>query len=263
MNKIYTLVLTLLPFAGAFSQVEGTWKIAPMAEALAVGPAMNDFSWWANSDGDVTTRSCFFDDEFVFEADGSFKNVLGDDTWLEQWQGVDPPECGTPIAPHNGSNAASWTYDDAAGTITLDGVGAYLGLPKVINGGELASPGDAPASITYPVVFSPDGNTMTIDINFGPGYWHFVLEKQTSTNVEEPQQQLFSFFPNPANDLIQVNSEQVNDELILRDLTGRIIMNIQQPSQTEMLDVSNLPSGMYLLMIRSGEVISVEKLSIQ
>ena len=101
----------------------------------------------------------------VFEADGTFRNVLGDETWNEEWQGMNPAGCGVPIAPHNGSVAATWAYDEVAGTITITGRGAYLGLAKVHNNGELSAPTAAVASITYPVVI--EGNTMTIDIDFG------------------------------------------------------------------------------------------------
>jgi hypothetical protein len=38
---------------------------------------------WLNSEEDVVTRACYFDDEYVFNADGSFNNVLGDETWIE------------------------------------------------------------------------------------------------------------------------------------------------------------------------------------
>ena len=180
-------LLVLLIFGSAImslnGQIEGTWKIAPEAGSLAVGPAMGDFSWWSISAGDVVARDCFYDDEFVFNADGSFQNVQGDETWNEPWQGMDPEGCAAPIAPHDGSSAATWSFDEGAGTITLTGVGAYLGLAKVNNGGELAAPGDAPESITYPVVI--DGNTMTIDIDFGgTGFWHFVMEKSVA---EEPE----------------------------------------------------------------------------
>ena len=61
--------------------VVGTWQIAPMAQALAVGPAQGDFSWWSNSASDVTARACFSDDQFVSNEDGSFQNVLDGEAW--------------------------------------------------------------------------------------------------------------------------------------------------------------------------------------
>nr|MCS5595059.1 hypothetical protein [Porticoccaceae bacterium] len=58
--------------------------------------------------------------------------------------------------------------------LTINGLGAHVGLPKVINGGELASPADAAASVTY-VVTELTADAMTLDINFGPGYWRYKL----------------------------------------------------------------------------------------
>jgi len=160
------------------SPVGGVWKLSSEAGALKVGPGVDDGSWWANSLEDVTTRACYFDDEYVFNADGSFNNVLQDTTWLETWQGVTADGCGTPVAPHDGSNAATWEYNTGTGTVTLNGVGAYLGLPKVYNGGEITSANSdtSIASITYDIAFSgADNDTMTVSINFGPGYWTYKL----------------------------------------------------------------------------------------
>ena len=47
-----------------------------------------------------------------------------------------------------------------------------MGLPKVHNGGELSDPADAPASITYEITSVSD-DAMTLDINFGGGWWRF------------------------------------------------------------------------------------------
>ena len=155
------------------SPIEGTWMLAPEAGALMVGPAANNGDWWTSSEDDVTARACYFDDEYVFGADGSFQNVQGTETWLEAWQGVESDQCGAPVAPHDGSNAATWDYDTGTGTITLNGVGAYLGLPKANNAGELPNV-DVPESITYDATLS--GNTMTLVIECGTGvFWTFKL----------------------------------------------------------------------------------------
>ena len=110
------------------SALTGSWVLAPEAAALKVGPAAGNGDWWSNSEDDVTTRSCLFDDHYVFNADGSFQNVQGDETWLEPWQGSDPEACGAPVAPHDGSNAATWDYDAASGTVTLNGPVSYTHL---------------------------------------------------------------------------------------------------------------------------------------
>ena len=63
--------------------------------------------------------------------------------------------CGTPVYPHDGAATDyTYSYDADADTITVNGVGAHLGLAKVYNGGELASVSEAAGieSITYTVV---------------------------------------------------------------------------------------------------------------
>lgn len=267
MKRIYTSLVLLLVCSCAFAQIEGTWQIAPEGGSLAVGPAEGDFSWWSIGDADVTTRACLYDDQYVFNADGSFENVVGAETWLEGWQGQDPEGCGAPVAPHDGSGDATWAYDADAGTVTLTGTGAYLGLAKVHNGGELGAPSEAPASISYPAVLSEDGNTMTIDINFGGiGFWHFVMTKtagSTSVFNQVENTDLFDFYPNPASTEVQVVSTQANDVMIVRDITGQEVMVKNAPAMNETLSVGALPRGLYLLECRSANQVSVKKLMLK
>ena len=172
--------------------IVGTWKLAPEVGALGVGPAKDDISWWSNTTNDVATRSCLFDDEYVFNEDGSFQNVLGTDTWLEYWQGVTSAGCGTPVAPHDGTANASYTFDVKTGNITINGIGAYLGLPKIYNGGELTDPTDAKNEITYLAEVSPDGRTLDLDIEIENGaYWSFKLVRDV---VPAEQQDLMPNF---------------------------------------------------------------------
>lgn len=168
--------IKLVATPAEISPLAGTWKIAPEAGAIGVGPNLGDVSWWANSAADVTGRACYFDDTYVFNLDGSFKNVLGTETWIEGWQGG-TDACGAPVAPHDGTALAAYVHDQVAGKVTLNGKGAYLGLAKVYNNGELTKPADAPNSITYDVTLSDNNNTMILDISIGGGWWRFKLVK--------------------------------------------------------------------------------------
>jgi hypothetical protein len=167
----FEMVRTGLP-----NPFEGTWRIAPEAGALAVGPSAGSSEWWSNGAADVDVRGCFFDDDYVFSPDGTFQNVLGDLTWLEAWQGVDADQCGAPVAPHDGSVAGTWAYDEAAGTLTIGGAGSYVGLPKAVNAGELPNV-SVPSSVTYNVTFE-GSNSATLIIETGSGvFWTFKLVK--------------------------------------------------------------------------------------
>lgn len=160
------------------SPIAGTWKVAAEAGSLEVGDGAGTV-WWAIDAAGVAERTCFFDDEFVFGADGSFQNVFGSETWLETWQGVAADGCGAPIAPHDGLSPAIYTDDGS--TITISGVGAHLGIPKVHNTGEDGMPVDN--TITYDYVLSADGNTLDITIsgfNGGTEYWYYKLVRDTT-----------------------------------------------------------------------------------
>ena len=148
----------------------GDWVLDPVAGALAVGPTATDLGWWSNSAADVDTRACLFDDIWSFNEDGTFEIEMQGSTWLEGWQTGAGEECGTPVAPHDGTNPATYSYDEAAQTVTVVGDGAFLGLAKVHNTGEDGNPIDD--TITYNIV-SVDENYLVVNINFGPGYWQF------------------------------------------------------------------------------------------
>ena len=101
-NSIFAY-LSLILLSPRIVHFTGSWKLAPSAGAMKVGPNINDGSWWSSSGADVETRACLFDDEYVFSEDGTFQNILQDTTWLESWQGVSGEERGPVVAPHDGS----------------------------------------------------------------------------------------------------------------------------------------------------------------
>ena len=189
MKTIFTLAFALITTV-SFSQIEGTWKLAPMAQALGVGPNQGDISWWSNSAGDVTTRACLFDDSITFDASNVMTQYMDNSTWVEVWQGVAAEGCDVPVAPHDGLPATAFTYayDATAGTLTVNGTGAHMGLPKATNQGELSSatPPAVPSSIVYEVALSTGADTMTVDCNFGNGYWRFVYIKTSVVTPPPP-----------------------------------------------------------------------------
>ena len=161
------------------SPIVGHWKLAPTAGAMAIGPVAGSTEWWSNGEADVSgARACIFDDVYTFGADGTFTQSVGHETFLEPWQGAASEGCGTPIAPHNGSASSTWSEvaasGDTPGTVTIEGMGAHMGLARIANGIDLLAPVDAPASVTYDVaLLSEDGNNLTLQIESGSGWWQF------------------------------------------------------------------------------------------
>ena len=177
MKKITILIALMIASLG-FSQPTGTWKFKAEAGAFFVGSAQGLGDYYVGPG--PSARPCQFDDEFVFNADGTFQNVLQGSTWLEPWQTTNPEGCGTPTAPFDGNTAATWAYSAANATITLTGTGAFLGLQKTYNGGECKSLADAKPSITYTVTSLTD-TSMTLDILVGPpggAWWRYIFTKK-------------------------------------------------------------------------------------
>ena len=153
----------------------GTWKMAPEAGSLKVGPSAGNGDWWSIDAAGVTQRACYYNDTFVFSSNGSFSNVLGSETWIEKWQGIAADGCGAPVAPYNGPTGATYLYDAVAKTLTITGKGSYIGIPKANNAGELPNV-PVPSSITYKVTLTDNNNTMNVVIESGSGvFWSYKL----------------------------------------------------------------------------------------
>lgn len=160
--------------AGDAGPIAGTWILSSDEGSLGVGPTEFSVEWFKNDAGVTALRACYFDDTYTFNPDGSFVNGLQDETWIEGWQGGSDA-CGAPVAPHDGTAEATWEYDAEAGTVTLNGQGAYVGLPKAVNGSELTFPGEAPSSVVYNAYPQEDGSLkMTIEAGDGI-WWNYIL----------------------------------------------------------------------------------------
>lgn len=169
-----------------------TWKLNPAAGAYKVGDGGPDAgNWWSSGAGDVTGRSCEFNDEytfsyneqtFVYDNKGDFfgDGYLGDNTGSCQ-----PASNYTTAQAPWGSGNFTYTFKDNAGVrglgqLTVVGLGAHIGLQKVRNGGEVTS---APAtSITYDILdmtHETGYDLLTVGVNIGGNsWWSFVLRSK-------------------------------------------------------------------------------------
>jgi hypothetical protein len=162
------------------------WKLDPAAAAYKVGPGPNDGSWWSSGAGDVTGRSCEFNDEyvFVFAAARTFNYDNKGDFYGDGYLGDNSHTCqpsSNYTAAQAGWGSGSFTYTfvpnagvAGLGQLTVSGHGAHIGLQKVRNNGEVTS---GPASaITYDVLemtHNTPGNydLLTVGVAIGGGGW--------------------------------------------------------------------------------------------
>jgi hypothetical protein len=63
----------------------------------------------------------------------------------------------------------------------MEGLGAFIGLPKAANGGEVFNPIN---SITYDILWTAEDpatgvRSMEIEVNWGTGLWRFTLRSNS------------------------------------------------------------------------------------
>jgi len=130
-----------------------TWKLNPDEGALLVGRADYSETWWQNDLSVVDERFCAWDDTWTFTGDGDMIYDTQGDIWGEDYLGFNfecvPTEDLADNVSAWGNGNHSYIADDATQQLQLNGVGAFMGIPKAANGSEVGFP---VGSITYDVV---------------------------------------------------------------------------------------------------------------
>ncbi|MEM1319650.1 MAG: PKD domain-containing protein [Bacteroidota bacterium] len=158
-----------------------TWTLEPAAGALHVGPDLQQ-TWWNNSEADVAARSCHFNDEYTFYADGRFEYDNKGDFWADtDGNGViTPGDLGlTPgCQPSTAwpdqykvwdSGVHSFTASDDQ--LTISGLGAWMGLYKVGTSAEITAP---QTSVSYNIL-EISATRMIIYVDYGGLAWRFTF----------------------------------------------------------------------------------------
>jgi hypothetical protein len=70
------------------------------------------------------------------------------------------------------------------------------------------------------------------------------------SNVQESQSDRFQFYPNPANDIINLSGISVNSDIFVYDVTGKIVLQTRSNSNKMVINVAPLERGVYI--IRNG-----------
>ena len=170
------------------------WKLSRNIDdqeyPLQVGPADKSQIWWALGLNDpIGSRPCLMEEEYIFAIDGSYTYVTNGAVfadfgiWSEEFVGqcvddTDPAmmtgKDGDDLSPW-GAGSFTFDYDPSGGTLTLNGTGAHVGLPKVGTNSETAVPLN---SVEYTVTnLETDGpvDKMVLETSIDGGYWQFFL----------------------------------------------------------------------------------------
>lgn len=180
-------------------------------------------------------------DNTVPYAGNNFNNMAAIDTVLKRWR------------THNACNSSS-LVTNVTNTNTTDGATAvnykffntngkaYVEHYKVNNGAH-----------TWPGAAIAIGVTC-MDFNASTQIWRFFrqfkLNQFITTTVTEtaPVTNTFKLFPNPASDLIFMDTSKPILTATVYSLDGKLMM---QSHLTKVMDIKNLPNGVYFLNIQT------------
>jgi PKD repeat protein len=177
-----------------------TWKLFREGTCLSLGPdASNPAGWWSGLSNDGA-RPCLYSQTFTFHTDGKF---VFDDMgmfWGENdpWNGTANHEtCFEPTAANmvnlDGADVSAWgsgehqfSYDPSAGTITLNGMGAWMGLVQAVGAPDNYSNVPTLSRTFNAVIVEETGyDLMTITYDYGAdGLWTCVYVSYSDTSLE-------------------------------------------------------------------------------
>jgi hypothetical protein len=93
---------------------------------------------------------------------------------------------------------------------------------------------------------------------------HLQINIPTGVGVGEQGSMVFNMFPNPAGDKVQFNLDYTVTELVISDLTGRVLYTaFPDAALNETVDVSAFENGVYLVSVFTGGALHTGRLMVQ
>ena len=84
-----------------------------------------------------------------------------------------------------------------------------------------------------------------------------VYQNTGTASVDDVFANKFRVYPNPAKDLVRIQTEEVIDKVEVYSVIGK---KVQQQSKTNQISIQNLQSGLYLLKIYADNKVVTKKL---
>ncbi len=123
------------------------------------------------------------------------------------------------------------------------------------------------AQANIPVEFPTDGLSVKEYWLYAVDIYEFISKPDTVTivsgpdGVEENINTGISIYPNPANDLIIIETNKVGQYFIeLNSINGQLIYGTKMEGPTHQIDLSSFQKGLYFITIRSRDYVRTEKI---
>ncbi len=186
-----------------FGDVSKTWKLFREGTSMSLGPnADSPTEFWAGLTNDGA-RPCLYEQEITFHADGTyefddmgmfwaefgvFNNVAGCTTSETPEQCFETAgatlvnACGDDISAW-GSGSHTFEYDVPTNRLTLNGMGAWIGIPKLGTSGETIVP---VSSVTTQITIEENTgfDVMLVEFIYDGTYWPIRYASYSDASLE-------------------------------------------------------------------------------
>jgi len=143
-------------------------------------------------------------------------------------------------------------------TFMIDGVGFYTYNPAVKDANTW--PFDLEQYLILNIAMGGFAGTIDPTFTESPMVIDYVRVFQNSLSIDEAFEDKFRVYPNPASDVIHIETEENIDRLELYNTLGQLVLSIQQ--NTRRINIQDIKSGVYILKIYSGDRSMSERLLI-
>lgn len=111
--------------------------------------------------------------------------------------------------------------------------------------------------IVHTIALQPDGKILVgghFESYNGTKTNHIVrLNDSTTLSIEDMQRADIKLYPNPTQDFINLSGNVTIRNIIIADMSGRIILTNNYDNEDVKIDVSHLPKAVYLLSITTDK----------
>lgn len=166
--------------------------------------------------------------------------------WVDQ-NGCDTIPVITPVPNTNTSDGATAERYLYTGGIN----GHTVELFKVTGGGH-----------SWPGSPMPGSSEVTcMDFDATTEIWRFFSQYDASLSVPQKEVAALRIFPNPASDLVVIQSEQPVNEVVITDMQGRIVSGMRQENIRQ-IDIQHLQAGNYFVKVSGNDFTTIQQLII-
>lgn len=179
-----------------------TWKLFRDGVSMSVGPNADDpGGFWPGLTNDGS-RPCLYTQEFTFNPDGSYVFDDMGEFWAEFGVFNNVPDCGN-VTPEScfeatagnmvnacGDDVSAWLsgthsfdFDPSTGSLTLSGLGAWIGIPKLGTSGEFITP---QTSVSAQITITEDTgfDVMLVEFIYDGVYWPIRYASYSDASLE-------------------------------------------------------------------------------